>query len=171
MITTPRTLAGRVPLVAAVLVMLGCMCFSSQALAQGSLVVTITSPPQNSTVVGTITVKASVSAGGTAVGGPVVAGVQFKLDGANLGAEDTAAPYEVPWNTTTASNGLHTLTAVARDAVGMPSTSDPICVTVSNGPSTETRFEDTDPATSYTVGWIHHVDGRPFSGGTAAYSP
>ena len=29
-----------------------------------------------------------------------VAGVQFKLDGANLGAEDTTAPYACRWNTT-----------------------------------------------------------------------
>ena len=34
-----------------------------------------------------------------------VAGVQFKLDGANLGAEDTTAPYSIAWNTTTATNG------------------------------------------------------------------
>jgi hypothetical protein len=100
-----------------------------------------------------------------------VAGVQFKLDGMNLGVEDTHAPYEVPWDTTTSSNGLHTLTAVARDAVGLRSTSDPTCVTVTNGVATETRFEETDLATVYTVGWVHRVDGRPFSGGTAALSP
>ena len=51
-----------------------------------------------------------------------VAGVQFKLDGANLGAEDTASPYSASWNTTTATNGSHTLTAVARDAAGNTTT-------------------------------------------------
>ena len=45
-----------------------------------------------------------------------VAGVQFRLDGANLGAEDTTSPYSVSWNTTAVANGSHTLTAVARDA-------------------------------------------------------
>src|SRR5687767_15431469 len=105
MTSGPRTPVMRVPRVAALFVIVGCMCFaSSQAYAQGSLVVTVTSPAQNSTVVGTITVRATVSAGGAPVSGPLVAGVQFKLDGANLGAEDTAAPYEVPWDTTTASN-------------------------------------------------------------------
>jgi len=44
--------------------------------------------------------------------------VQFKLDGANLGAEATSAPYSVTWNTTTMANGSHTLSAVARDAAG-----------------------------------------------------
>ncbi len=157
---------------AAMLVIFGCLCvFPPQALAQGSLVVTITSPASDATVTGTITVKASVTLAGVPAGGALVAGVQFKLDGANLGAEDRSAPYEVPWNTTTTNNGEHTLTAVARDAVGVQYTSNPVCVMVANGVATETRFEETDLATVYTPGWIHYVDGRPFSGGTAAYSP
>ena len=61
-----------------------------------------------------------------------VAGVQFKLDGANLGAEDTTAPYSVSWNTTTATNGTHTLTAIARDAAGNTTTSTSVSVTVDN---------------------------------------
>src|SRR5437667_9218375 len=104
----------------------------SPALAQlqlGSLVVNITSPASGSTVSGSIAVSASV----TIVGALTVAGVQFKLDGNNLGAEDTSAPYSVSWNTTTASNGSHTLTAVARDGLlGTLWTSDPVTVTVSN---------------------------------------
>ena len=172
MTTGPRTLVLCFPRLAALSVILGCMLWSSSPVAaQGSLVVTITSPAQDSTVTGTITVKASVSAAGAPVGGPLVAGVQFKLDGANLGAEDTASPYQVPWDTSSASNGPHTLTAVARDAVGVRSTSNPVNVTVSNGPSIETRYEETDLATAFTPLWLHRVDGRPFSGGTASYSP
>ena len=63
-----------------------------------------------------------------------VAGVQFKLDGVNLGAEDTAAPYTINWDTTTVNNGNHTLTAVARDAAGNISTSDGVTVNVNNPP-------------------------------------
>ena len=59
-------------------------------------------------------------------------GVQFRLDGANLGAEDTTSPYSVSWNTTTVANGSHTLTAVARDAPGLTTTSTAVTVTVSN---------------------------------------
>src|SRR2546422_1157843 len=59
-------------------------------------------------------------------------GVQFKLDGANYGAEDTTSPYSTSWNTTTVSNGSHTLTAIARDAAGNQTTSSPVTVTVSN---------------------------------------
>jgi Bacterial Ig domain/Purple acid Phosphatase, N-terminal domain/Fibronectin type III domain/Bacterial Ig-like domain len=61
-----------------------------------------------------------------------VAGVQFRLDGAPLSAEGTGSPYSISWNTTTASNGSHTLTAVARDAAGNRTTSAAINVTVSN---------------------------------------
>src|SRR5205823_12374297 len=61
-----------------------------------------------------------------------VAGVQFLLDGANLGAEDTAAPYSVAWDTTAATNSTHTLTARARDAAGNQTTSSVVTVTVSN---------------------------------------
>src|SRR5207249_2254411 len=72
--------------------------------------VSITTPANGSTVSGTITVSANASDN---VG---VAGVQFLLDGANLGAEDTASPYSISWDTTAATNGTHTLTARARDA-------------------------------------------------------
>src|SRR6267142_1416684 len=79
--------------------------------------VSITSPTGGSTVSATITVS------GTASDNVGVVGVQFKLDGANLGAEDTTSPYSVSWNTTTATNGTQTLTAVARDAAGNTTTS------------------------------------------------
>jgi hypothetical protein len=61
-----------------------------------------------------------------------VASVQFKLDGVNLGAKDTTAPYSVSWNTTPAAAGSHTLTAVATDAAANSRTSAAITVTVSN---------------------------------------
>ena len=64
------------------------------------------------TVSGSVTVTANASDNGS------VAGVQFKLDGANLGAEDTSAPYSISWDTFSAGNGPHTLSAVARDGAG-----------------------------------------------------
>src|SRR5207247_605507 len=77
-----------------------------------------------------------------------VVGVQFKLDGTNLGAENTTAPYVVSWNTTTASTGSHTLTAVARDAAGNTATSATVTVTVDNSPPT---VSITSPANGATV--------------------
>ncbi len=88
--------------------------------------VALTAPAGGATVVGTTNVSANAS------DNVAVAGVQFKLDGANLGAEDTAAPFTIAWDTRTATNGSHQLTAVARDASGNQATSAPILVTVDN---------------------------------------
>ncbi|MFA6435502.1 MAG: Ig-like domain-containing protein, partial [Elusimicrobiales bacterium] len=90
-------------------------------------VVSITAPANGSTVSGASVV---VSAGASDNVG--VAGVQFKLDGANLGAEDTSAPYSIVWNSLSASNGAHTITATARDAAGNTASSAGAGVTVTN---------------------------------------
>ncbi len=87
--------------------------------------VTITAPASGATVSGTTALTATAT---DAVG---VAGVQFLLDGAPVGAEDTTSPYSVSWNTTTAANGPHTLTARARDGAGNTTTSAVVAVTVS----------------------------------------
>src|SRR5205823_5541811 len=94
--------------------------------------VSVTAPANGATVSG-----AAVTLSATAADNVGVAGVQFKLDGTtNLGAEDTTFPYSVAWNSTTATNGLHTLTAVARDAAGNTTTSAGVSVTVNNtGPA------------------------------------
>jgi hypothetical protein len=89
--------------------------------------VSLTAPANGATVSGTVAVSATASDN---VG---VVGVQFKLDGANLSSEDTSSPYSINWDTTTASNGSHTLTATARDAAGNTTTSTSRTVTVSNG--------------------------------------
>src|SRR5881296_936851 len=88
--------------------------------------VSITAPTAGATVASTVTVAASASDN---VG---VVGVQFQLDGANLGAEVTTAPYSTAWDTSTAANGSHSLTAVARDAAGNTATATAVTVTVSN---------------------------------------
>ncbi len=88
--------------------------------------VSVSSPAGGASVQGTIPVNA------TAADNVAVAGVQFTLDGANLGAEDTSAPYSVSWNTTTATNGTHVLRAIARDAATNSTTSTPVSVTVAN---------------------------------------
>jgi len=117
----------------------------------GSLIVTITAPSSGAGVSGTTPVRAS----GTIVGGLTVQSVQFQLDGANLGAADTAAPYEISWDTVTASNGTHTLTAVAHDALGAQWTSNPVTVTVFNSP---VATENQQPGTG---NWAMWVGGRP----------
>ena len=89
-------------------------------------VVAVTAPTAGAGVSGTVTVTADASDN---VG---VAGVQFKLDGANLGAEDTSAPYAVSWDTRTSAAGSHNISAVARDAAGNTQTAPSVAVSVGN---------------------------------------
>jgi hypothetical protein len=105
---------------------IGCLPGSAPPPDPTPPVVSVTAPTAGTTVSGTV----AVTAGATDNVG--VVGVQFKLDGANLGAEDTSSPYSVSWNTSSASNGGHSLTAVARDAAGNQTTSSADAITVSN---------------------------------------
>ena len=86
----------------------------------------ITAPLNGATVSGTTTVTASASDN---VG---VTKVEFYLDGA-LKSTDTTSPYSWSWDTTTATNGSHSLTSKAYDAALNVGTSTTVNVTVSNG--------------------------------------
>ena len=123
--------------------------------------VTITSPASGASVGGTITVTASAS---DDVG---VAGVEFRLDGLSLAAEDATAPYASSWNTVSVADGSHTLTAVARDAAGNTATSAPVNVTVTNTVQT-IRIEESSTAVAYAGTWDQGNTARNWSGGTAA---
>lgn len=106
--------------------------------------ITYTVPSSSTTDTTAPTVSISAPANNTAVSGPSVtvsataadavgvAGVRFRLDGANLGNEDTTAPFAITWDTTAVAGGAHVLTAVARDAAGNTTTSAPVAVTVNN---------------------------------------
>src|SRR5437899_4328348 len=93
--------------------------------------VSITAPASGATVSGNVNITA------TAADNVGVAGVHFDVDGVNLGAEVTS-PYQFSWNTRTALNGAHTLTAIARDAAGNVTASSGVNVTVSNTAATVT---------------------------------
>lgn len=109
--------------------------------------VTVTSPANNANLDGTVNVTANAS------DDKAVAGVQFKLDGANLGAADTTAPYSVSWDTKTATKGLHQLTAVATDSENASTTSAAISVNVDNTVVTPTppTANITSPVANATV--------------------
>ncbi len=91
----------------------------------------ITSPSNNATVSGTITVTASASDN---VG---VASVNLLVDNTVV-ATDTTSPYTFSLNTNSLSNGMHTLMTKAYDAAGNVGTSPTISITVSNIPQTST---------------------------------
>lgn len=87
--------------------------------------VSIIAPTNNATVSGAVAITANAS---DAVS---ISGVQFKVDGANFGAEDLSAPYSTNLDTTTLTNGSHTLTAVARNNSNLTATAN-VTVNVSN---------------------------------------
>ncbi len=98
------------------------------SLSQASnLAVQITAPTTGATVIGSnvpLTVTATSSNG--------VAGVQYKVDGTNVGSEVTTAPYQLNWNSTTVANGTHNLTATARGNDGSLVTTAATQFTVNN---------------------------------------
>ena len=112
-------------------------------------VVAITSP-------GVGLVPATVTVSASATDNVAVAGVQFLLDGVNLGIEDTASPYSITWNTTPVSNGTHMLTARARDAAGNTTTSAAVSVTVNNvvADTTPPTVSMTAPAAGTVTGTV-----------------
>jgi hypothetical protein len=96
--------------------------------------VSITSPANGATVSGTVTIQASAS------DDKGVSKVEFYIDGAKAD-EDTAAPYEHPWDSTAATNAVHILKAKAYDTAAQ-SAEHQISVTVNN--------VDNPPAVSIT---------------------
>ena len=110
----------------------------------------LTAPADGATVSGSTTVTATASDDNG------VTSVQFKLDGNDLGPADTTSPYSISWDTTTTTNGSHTLTAVATDTTNQTTTSTARTVTVTN----------TGPDLPPTVGLTAPADGATVSGST-----
>ncbi len=114
---------------------------------------------------GTITFSATASDN---VG---VSKVEFYVDGALKGT-DTASPYSMTFNSTTLTNGSHTLTAKAYDAAGNVGTSTAVSFSVSNSTSTGSElilnggFESGATSWTQTSGVIGTYTGEPAHGGS-----
>jgi hypothetical protein len=132
--------------------------------------VTMTAPANGATVSG-----ASVTVSANASDNVGVTSVQFLLDGVSLGAADTSAPYSIIWDTTTATNGSHALSARASDAAGNTATATGVTVTVSNVDATPPTVTATTPTngatgvstlTSVTATFSEAIDPTSVSGST-----
>jgi hypothetical protein len=88
--------------------------------------VSITGPVTGTSVAGTVTITATAS---SSFG---ISNVQFAVDGTNVDAAVTTAPYQVTWDSTTRPDGNHTITATATDTNGSTATST-VTVKVVNG--------------------------------------
>jgi hypothetical protein len=121
-------------------------------------------------VSGTVTVSA------TANDNVGVAGVQFQLNGSNLGSEDLIGPYSLNWDTTTVANGPYTLTAIARDAAGNRTTSAGVAVTVNNtapppsgSGSASATFLTTDTSSQGNWNTAYGGDGYSIANDSSSY--
>src|SRR5205809_999348 len=96
----------------------------------GPPVISLFAPSAGAALTGTVSLTA------TAVDDRDMAGVQFQLDGQNIGSEVTTdspiTKFTLAWDSHGVPNGTYTLTAIARDAAGHTTTSAGITITVSN---------------------------------------
>lgn len=134
---------------------LGTATFTNVSIT-GAPTVAMTAPTNGATVSGSST---TVTATASANSGLTISSVQFQLDGSNIGSPVTSSPYTISWDTTTATNGSHTLAAVATDSATGQTTSSPITVTVNNS-----------GGGSLPAGWSTQDIGSPGATGSAAYS-
>ena len=93
--------------------------------------------------------------------------LQLKLDGENLGPAETQRNFvSVDWDTRTVPNGVHVLSAVARDAAGNETTSAPCPVTVQNKALSVAFTSPSDGATvsgTVTLSSAGLADGQPIA--------
>ncbi len=93
--------------------------------------VSLTSPAPSGTVTTLATVSANASDTNYAI-----TGVQFLLDGSNLGSKVTSSPYSITWDSSSTSAGTHTLSAIAYNSAGMNATASPVSFIVDHSGST-----------------------------------
>jgi hypothetical protein len=127
----------------------------------GPLIVPDTAPPTVSfvTPANGATLTGSITLSANATDNVGIAGVQFNLDGSALGPRMTGTGplYSLSWDTTTATNGSHTISLAASDAtgnIGMAS----ITVSVSNAPGISNIQGSSVTSSSATITWTTDVN-------------
>ncbi|MBI4415296.1 MAG: DUF11 domain-containing protein [Candidatus Kerfeldbacteria bacterium] len=88
--------------------------------------VTVTAPAPDASVAGLMTVTAD------ATDDVALLGVQFQLNGSNIGDLVPTPPYSLEWDVSPYCNGEHALVAVAHDTSGNVTVSNPIHVMFNN---------------------------------------
>ena len=126
--------------------------------------VSLLAPAYGSTVFGAVSISASAS------DDRGVSGVQFKLDGANIGPVQTTPPFQYTWDSRTVANGTHSIAAVAADAAGNTSTAS-ASVSVSNGPLITGVSASSITQSSAVISWTTDVNATSVVdfGATTAY--
>jgi hypothetical protein len=138
----------------------------STSTQRPQLVVTTATPPDMTPPTAAITAPADgttvsdqVAVAATATDASGVSSVSFFADGAAIGT-DVSAPFTATWDSTTAPNGPHVLTATAKDPAGNVGTAAAVTVTVAN------VFDTTPPAVALTA----PLEGETVSGLTQLHA-
>jgi hypothetical protein len=114
--------------------------FSTSGSSNTPPSIQVTSPAAGATLSGKVNLTAVASDNGT------VKGVQFRVDGNSVGPDISASPYAFVLDSSTLSNGSHTITAAATDNSGNSATSVGIAVKVNNAVK-----DTTPPSVSITA--------------------
>ena len=122
--------------------------------------VSITAAANGSTVSSSVTFAANASDNSG-----IVTAVEFFVDG-TLKGTDTSAPFAISWDTRTASDGLHILTAKAYDPSNNVGSSGQVGVTVRNQ-ATGTELVANGGFESGTASWVLSGNAYFSNGGNA----
>ena len=118
--------------------------------------VTITTPPNNSTVSEVINITC------VATDNEGISQVELWVDGISGGVTDNTEPYALDWNTTTYDNNtVHTITIRAHDVNGNKTDSNPIYLTIDNSNSNPNKINIVSvkyTLTEMTIVWGKSVD-------------
>jgi hypothetical protein len=128
--------------------------------------VSLTAPITNSTISG-----ANVTLTASSTDLVAITGVQFKVDGANVGSSGSSSPYSITWNSASVPDGPHVLSAIAADGAGNIATSS-VNVTVRNNPPVISVISSGTPtATAATIIWTTNesATSKVVYGATTAY--
>jgi hypothetical protein len=104
---------------------------------------------------GTVTFSAVVSGGG-------IGGVQFQVDGINVGLPDSSSPYSLSFNTAQFPNSVHAVSAYTWDNTKTVGRATPVSVW---DPVSATMTAPHDGADMFCAGHITLPDGRTLSAG------
>src|SRR5437667_66985 len=118
--------------------------------------VSILNPADGAVLAGAVSISISAS------DNIPVARTEIYLDGALFATADLAV-----WDTTAATDGLHSISATAYDTSGNAATSSAVTVTVQNGPSTRDFTIEVTPASQSVKGGataLYTVTARTASG-------
>jgi hypothetical protein len=109
--------------------------------------------------IGSAVSGSSVTLSATSSGSVAILGVQFQVDGTNIGSAIGSPPYTTTWNSTGVSDGDHTLSVIAYGTSGNDATSSMPIEVGNSPPSTPTGLMATASSTSEVdLSWTAATD-------------